>query len=642
VDENFPRAPSAAQHELHGAVAFPIVLGREVLGVLEFFSREIREPDQDLLATMTSIGSQLGQFLERRVAEEEARRSAARKSAMLESALDCIVSIDAAQRVVDFNPAAERTFGYTREEAVGRDVAELIVPEYLRERHRAAFARHLETGRAAILGRRMELTGVNKEGREFPIELTVARIEGDREPMFTAFIRDISERKRIEEERLVLLAAEEEALKRAERVREQMEFLAEANAVLTSSLDYGKTMNKVVKLAVPALADWCSVEVLDDDDIRPVAVAHADPDLVEATWDLRRRWPSRTRSPIGAPEVIRTGKSRLFEQVTDDMLRQAARDPDHLKLMQSLGVSSAMVVPLRARGRTFGAITFVSTDAARSYGPEDLALAEALGERAAQAADNARLYQERARVARSLQQSLLPQRLPDVDWLEVAARYRAAGEGEVGGDFYDVFEARDGAWFAVIGDVQGKGPEAAAVTGLARHTIRAAAASEPSPAAVLRALNEAIVNEWTERFATVALARVELRNGKAALAVSCGGHPLPFILRASGAVEHTDCKGNLLGLFSQVELRNYVAELGPGDALVLYTDGVTEEHSGTRVFGEDRLTALLGELAGQDADGIAGRVEQAVLDFGEPEPRDDMAVLVLRVRDLVAHRPEHV
>jgi serine phosphatase RsbU (regulator of sigma subunit) len=299
-------------------------------------------------------------------------------------------------------------------------------------------------------------------------------------------------------------------------------------------------------------------------------------------------------------------------------------------------------VPLRARGRTFGAVTFVSTDPQRTYGTADLALAEGLAERAAQAADNARLYQERARVARALQQSLLPQRLPDLEWMEIAARYRAAGEIEVGGDFYDVFEAADGGWFAAIGDVQGKGPEAAAVTGLARYTIRAAAVTERAPSRILRTLNQAIINEWTDRFATVALARIKRSKRGADVSVSCGGHPLPLVLRATGEVETAECKGNLLGAFEEVQLGDQGLKLRPGDALVMYTDGVTEEHAGKRVFGEDRLIALLRELAGSDADGIAGRVEQAVLDFGDPEPRDDMAVLVLRLREPVADTAQPV
>jgi PAS domain S-box-containing protein len=513
LDDNFPRGLAAAREGLHGALAFPILLGGEVLGVLEFFSKEIREPDHDLLAMMSSIGSQLGLFIERRVAEEE---------------------------------------------------------------------------------------------------------------------------------RLQLLSAEEAALEQAERTREQLEFLAEAGAVLTSSLDYGKTMNKLVKLAVPRIAHWCSVEILEEGEIRPVAVAHADPALVDRTWELRRRWRAAPGSPIGPAEVIRTGTSQLFERISDDELREAARDDEHLEMMRALGFSAAMIVPLRARGRTFGAVTFISSDPGRTYGSADLALAEGLAERAAQAADNARLYQERARVARALQQSLLPQRLPRLEWMEIAARYRAAGEVEVGGDFYDVFEAADGAWFAAIGDVQGKGPEAAAVTGLARYTIRAAAVTERVPSRILRTLNQAILNEWTDRFATVSLARIRRSRRGAELAVSCGGHPLPYVLRSSGELETAECKGNLLGAFEEVQLSDHGIKLRPGDAVVMYTDGVTEEHKGKRVFGEDRLVALLRELVGSDAETIAGRIEQAVLDFGEPEPRDDMAVLVLRLPPLVAESAQPV
>ena len=126
------------------------------------------------------------------------------------------------------------------------------------------------------------------------------------------------------------------------------------------------------------------------------------------------------------------------------------------------------------------------------------------------------------------------------------------------------------------------------------------------------------------------------------LCVEIAGHPLPFILRSNGTIETAQCKGNLLGVFQDIELSDHIAELEPGDALVMYTDGVTEEHAGNRVFGEDRLAALLASLAGQDADTIAGSVEQAVLDFGEPEPRDDMAVLVLRLRPGVASAAEAV
>jgi PAS domain S-box-containing protein len=626
----FPRAPVAAEEGLHGAVAFPLLLGREVLGVIEFFSGEILEPDQDLITMMDAIGRQLGQFIERQEAEEDVRDSEARKSAILEGALDCVITADHEGRIVEFNPAAEETFGYSRDEVLGKQVAELIIPPALRERHYAAFTRHVESGGRPTPLQRVELTGMRSDGSEFPIEITVARIEVERRPMFTGFIRDITERKRIEEERLVLLALEQAAREETERTRDRSSFLAEASAALAGSLDMRKTLNKVARLAVSRLADWCGIDIEEDGELRPVAVAHADPTIVERTREFRRRWPPDMRSDRGAATVARTGRAELYSEISDELLTEIAVDDEHLQYLRNLGFHSAMVVPLRARGRTFGVITFVSAESNRRYGPEDLALAEELAARAAQAIDNARLYQERAHVARALQQSLLPQRLPEIEWLEVAARYRAAGEGEVGGDFYDLFEASPGTWYAVIGDVQGKGPEAAAVTGLARYTIRAVAATEHNPSQILRALNAAILKEGTDRFATVALARLQTTSGMAQLFISCGGHPLPFVLRASGAVEAADCKGNLLGVFPEPELKDYLTELAPGDALVFYTDGVTEEPAGDVVFGEEHLVPLLRECVGLDADAAAGRIEDAVLDFRAQPPRDDMAILVLR------------
>jgi PAS domain S-box-containing protein len=631
LDGNFPRAEVASREGLHGAVAFPIVLGREILGVIEFLSNEVRDPQDDLVAMMGAIGNQVGQFIERKGAEEEVRESESRKSAMVEGAIDCIITVDHGGKIVEFNPAAERTFGYSRDEVLGKDMAELIIPPNLRDRHREAFGRAAESrdGRIVLL-RRLELTGMRADGTEFPVEVTVTRIESDGPPLFTAFLRDITERKRIEEERLVLLAMEQAARAETERARDRMAFVADAGSVLTSSLDSRKTLNKVARLAVPRLADWCSIDVLEEGELHAVTLAHADPDMAERAREWRRRWPPDLDAPRGAPAVIRTGRSELYSEVTDQLLAETARDEEQLAFLRDLGFRSAMIVPLTARGRTFGAITLVSSNPERLFDDEDLALAEELASRAAQALDNARLYQERAHVARALQQSLLPQQLPRIEWLEVGARYRAAGEGEVGGDFYDVFEATDGAVFAAIGDVQGKGPEAAAVTGLARYTIRAAATNQRNPSRILRTLNQAILNEGTDRFATVSLGRIQVIDGKAQFAVSCGGHPLPYIIRSSGKVLSAECAGNLLGVFPEPELQDYISELEQGDTVVFYTDGVTDEHARDVLFGETHLVPLLEGCAGLDADSVAGRIEEAVLGFREQEPRDDMAILVLR------------
>jgi len=199
-DTNFPRGPIAAEEGLHGAFGFPIRLGVEVLGVIEFFSPEIRQPDEDLLRMMTTVGSQIGQVIERKRGEEAVRQSEARKTAVFESALDAIVTINHEGNIVEFNPAAEKTFGYTRAQVIGKSMADMIIPPSLRERHRQGLAHYLATGEGPILGKRLELPAVRANGSEFPAELTVLRIPLPGPPMFTGYIRDITERKRLEQE----------------------------------------------------------------------------------------------------------------------------------------------------------------------------------------------------------------------------------------------------------------------------------------------------------------------------------------------------------------------------------------------------------------------------------------------------------
>jgi PAS domain S-box-containing protein len=200
ADQNFPRAEAARRAGLHAAFGFPLRSPRGVVGVMEFFTREARHPDERLLETTGAIGSLVGQFVERRHAEAEVRASESRLRAMLETALDAVVTMDARGRVIDWNHAAETTFGYGAHEAIGRDMADLIVPASLRPRHRAGLARFLETERPVILDRRLELTGMHKNGAEFPVELTITRIALPGQPTFTGYLRDITDRRSAEEE----------------------------------------------------------------------------------------------------------------------------------------------------------------------------------------------------------------------------------------------------------------------------------------------------------------------------------------------------------------------------------------------------------------------------------------------------------
>jgi PAS domain S-box-containing protein len=199
-DGNFPRAEAARRSGLHAGFGFPLRSPRGVVGVMEFFAGGLREPDERLLATMAVLGSQLGQFVARRRAEEEVRASESRLRAIINAALDAVVTMDAEGRVTGWNPAAEAIFGSSADDAIGQEMAELIVPPRLRDAHRRGLARFLETGRGAVLDRRLELTGLRRDNTEFPVELTITRIPLPGAPTFTGYLRDITDRVKAEQE----------------------------------------------------------------------------------------------------------------------------------------------------------------------------------------------------------------------------------------------------------------------------------------------------------------------------------------------------------------------------------------------------------------------------------------------------------
>jgi serine phosphatase RsbU (regulator of sigma subunit) len=295
---------------------------------------------------------------------------------------------------------------------------------------------------------------------------------------------------------------------------------------------------------------------------------------------------------------------------------------------------SALVVPMTARGRTLGTLTLATDQSGRRFDEQDLGLAEELARRCATAVDNARLFSERAYIARTLQQSLLPAELPDIPGIEAAARFRPIGEGnEVGGDFYDLFESGGRGWTIVMGDVCGKGPDAAAVTALARYTLRAAAMRERLPSRSLGLLNEALLRQRTDRrFCTVAYAYLEPLAEGVRIGFASGGHPLPLLLRADGTVEPVGAPGTLLGVVPDPNFEDRSLALAPGDAIVFYTDGVIESRaSNGSSLNEERLAEVVGTCVGADADAIAACVEDAALAAQDGSPRDDIAVLVLRV-----------
>ena len=412
-------------------------------------------------------------------------------------------------------------------------------------------------------------------------------------------------------------------------------FLADAASVLASSLDYESTLRRVAEIAVSTFADGCLIELADhDDQLAPVAVAHTDAEKGALLRQLREEFPTDPRATRGAGHVFRAGDSELYPEVDPDVFHDEVDDARYRELLDGLGLRSLIIVPMSTGGRRIGTMTFLLSESARRYDHAHLSVAEELGRRAAVAIDNSRLYRERSYIARTLQESLLPPELPEVPGVEVAARFHAAGEAtEVGGDFYDMFDTSHG-WGIVMGDVCGKGADAAAVTALARYTLRTLGVQESSPAEVLRKLNDALLRQRTDRrFCTVAYASLNVNgSGTAEVCLATGGHPLPYVLRADGTVESVGVPGTLLGVLQDVKLSDTVVRLSRNDLMVLYTDGVTEARGATGMLGGDQLAAVLRESAGLDAPSVAARIESAALEIQEGNPRDDIAILVVRIR----------
>ena len=314
-------------------------------------------------------------------------------------------------------------------------------------------------------------------------------------------------------------------------------FMAEASRVLASSLDYAETLQRIARLAVPQIADWCAVDVLGErGQIERVAVHHADPSRMSLAEQLDRGYRPALSDPLGVPDVIRTGEARLYADIDPDALAAYARDDAHLALLQTIGARAVLIVPLAAPATTLGAITLVSAESMRRLTDADLDLAVRLGRRAGTAVESARLFTERTRISKMLEAALLPDSLPQIPGVELASLYHAAGElNDVGGDFYDVLAYGEDRWLLVIGDVCGKGARAAGVTALARHTLRTAAMLGLRPTAMLETLHRALREQPAgSDLCTVCLVTVERLAAHAALTVTLAGHPPPLLIDAAG------------------------------------------------------------------------------------------------------------
>ncbi len=501
---------------LHSALAFPLVARGRLLGVIELFSADVRHPDPDLLASLTTVGERLGAFLERLEAEDERWR--------------------------------------------------LLVAE------------------------------------------RAARIRAER------------------------------AQAAAERIEQHLAVLAEAGKVLVASLDARRTLQDLTELGLGVLGELCVVALVDDAGrLRLVAGSHTDP-VKRSLLALLRDLPLAPCSTIA--DVVRSATWRVLDVVDDETLRNVFEVVEHRALVRALGLGPLMIVPLTVRRQTIGVLIFSAPSGTQSYGWADVELAGELARRAAAAVDNAGAFARTSEVAHVLQQSLLPPRLPDIPGVEIAARYHPAGEHlEVGGDFYDAFSVDPESWGFLIGDVAGKGPAAAAMTAVIRHTARTVARHGP-PFGVPAAVNDAVLEAGPEEaFCTMIYGQLRTTaSGPSLWLLNCG-HPAAVVMRAKGRIEEVASRGTLLGQFPEITVEPVALTLRPGDVLVVVTDGVLEARApgsrtgpgATRWFGIEGLRSAVNETRGASAATIASRIEERAVAFSGGSLKDDLAILALRV-----------
>jgi sigma-B regulation protein RsbU (phosphoserine phosphatase) len=356
----------------------------------------------------------------------------------------------------------------------------------------------------------------------------------------------------------------------------------------------------------------------------------AEPVLTGMEWDDFSERPDVGQAPLLAGPRLH-GQPHSVDDVAawarDERLSRA-----YGTLADGRLVRSWLIVPVPTGDGELAGVLYLGHPRPHAFGAEVQSLTVGLCHHLGAAMAHIEVAAERDRVASALEATLLPPVLPRIPGVDIAARYRAAGASDVGGDFYDAFPVGGDTWAVVLGDVSGSGPDAAALTGVARYSIRAIAPDVASPAEVLSRLNDALLRQAVDdRFLTAVLARLTPMDGRVEVELAGGGHPPALVLHDDESVTVLNtATGMLLGMLPGTDFTDVSATLRPGDALVLYTDGVIEARDDAgEQFGQDRLVALLATCAGRSAAGVARRIELAALAHS-PELSDDMAVVVLR------------
>lgn len=609
-----PRYEVATQLGLEAALAIPVPIGppESVLAVAEFHTLSFAAQSQELMALLASFSDQLGTFIARRRAEAksaETERFRQHLAEVVRGTQDAVLSKDLDGIVTTWNPAAVRLYGYTAEEAIGRHVSFIVPPDHKNEEmvilDRVKRGERLDT---------YETERIRADGARIAVSLTVSPIRSPLRGLIGASVvaRDIT----------------------AEvRRRRAQEFLVAASRLLDTSLDPEETARTIVSTAIPELAEICLIDFRRPDGwYGDSVVAGANPEMATRLERIRRESPLDPSGEHPVAQVLRLNQPMIWRDLkAPDVVEKVSQNTDHLQLMREAGYNSAAVVPLVARGRTLGALSFLHAHGDMRYDPGDLDFLSELGERAALALDNARLYRERDRVAKNLQRGLRPPRPAQVDGLEICVVFEAAGEGiDVGGDLYDVLPCEDGCWI-LVGDVAGKGSTAAGVSVAVRHSVRGLTREIEEPIEVLRRVNELLIaGESLNDFATAMLARLQRVDGGWRITLASAGHP-PAV-RTGGDDAELLGGGSVLGAWREANIECHRCTLGPTETFALCTDGWLEAGPVTTHQGPESFAAMTQSLAGLELSELTERLRADAVRRSAGTLRDDLVVLAVRPR----------
>jgi PAS domain S-box-containing protein len=536
-------------------------------------------------------------------AEEERRRLVQ----VVNSTQDAVLSKDRQGVITSWNPAATRLYGYSEEEAVGEHISLLIPADHKNEEYeilsRVKRGERVET---------YETERIRKDGARIDVSLTVSPIEHPERGIVGASViaRDVTAEK---------------------RRRRAQEFLVAATRGLDASLDFDQTARTIVATAVPELAELCVIDLVRRDGwLGDSIVGATNPAAAAVLEEIRRGSPLDPSGEHPVAQVLRTGRPMVWRDLTSPEVMQAVvQNDEHRQLIEETRYQSAAVAPLVARGTTLGALSFLHASTDLRYDADDLQLLSELADRAALALDNARLYEERDRIAQNLQRGLRPPEPPFVPGLDIAASFDAYGEGmEIGGDLYDILPTDDGCWI-MIGDVTGKGSVAAGISVALRHSMRGLARQIDEPRELLAQLNQMLLEgRSVNDYATALLLRLRRDDESWRLSLATAGHPPAIHVKQDGPVQLGG--GTVLGAWADSPLGHHEGELLPTETLVLATDGWFDSGPPETHLGPDALAALAHSFADLDLAEMTECLRQDAISRSGGPLRDDMVVLTVR------------